>query len=218
MNLNPRTGALSGAFLLSSTLLLLPTAPAQAQQSLRPVLSAAQCQPLSEANFEMCCVAQNRAQFLTPEEVRSCPPLTTALVARVVEALQGEDDDLQRDGRNAGRAANPAAANPDAVDNTATSGVTGNNGQATGTAAAGGSAAAGGTASQGTAGAPSGGTGAKDGKNNNGLGNGGEPSAGEPEGEKGQDPSNPGQGGGKSKGGGGNGNAGGNKGGKGGNK
>ncbi|TIL84100.1 MAG: hypothetical protein E5Y73_34935, partial [Mesorhizobium sp.] len=49
--------------------------PATAQQ--RPRLAAAQCQPLTEANFALCCIAANRTSILSAAQIDMCPPVTT---------------------------------------------------------------------------------------------------------------------------------------------
>ena len=52
-------GLILGAFFVSA-----PSISASAQ-SQRPVLAAQQCQPLSNDNFELCCVALNRRAILS---------------------------------------------------------------------------------------------------------------------------------------------------------
>jgi hypothetical protein len=117
MHLIPKTNALCAALLLSSTFLFPLTGSAEAQDSRRPVVSADQCQLLTEGNFELCCVARNRSQILTPESAASCPPVTTALLERVMRRLQDGEQD-----RSAQTRADRAAA-PDEVDRTPTASV-----------------------------------------------------------------------------------------------
>ncbi len=58
----------------------MPTMPASAQSSIRPVLTAEQCVPLTEQNYAICCVALNRDELLTRAELDQCPPITTGQV------------------------------------------------------------------------------------------------------------------------------------------
>ena len=78
------------ALLLSSAICLAAlVTPAASQQSPRPRLSAAQCQPLTEANYEVCCIALNRRSILSAQQIDECPPLTTSLVSRAVRENGG---------------------------------------------------------------------------------------------------------------------------------
>ena len=76
---------MASAVLFSS----IPTFPAGAQNIERPTLTAAQCQPLSADNADLCCIALNRQQLLTDAEIEQCPPLTTARIRAVVEEHDG---------------------------------------------------------------------------------------------------------------------------------
>ena len=76
--------------------------PAVAQTVERPTLAADQCQPLTQANFELCCVAQNREVLLTGGEVDQCPPLTTALIQKVIDDMEDSDNDNGLDGGTTG--------------------------------------------------------------------------------------------------------------------
>lgn len=71
-------GAGSAAALLAAT-----TLPVSAQ-SPRPFLTAAQCQPLTEENYEMCCIAINRSSILSDDELGMCPPITTSLIQNIL--------------------------------------------------------------------------------------------------------------------------------------
>ncbi|WP_309083108.1 hypothetical protein [Chelativorans sp.] len=73
----------SFAALLSATLVF----PALAQQA-RPEMTTAQCNPLTEANRELCCVAINRERILTPSALDQCPPLTTSSVERALDLIE----------------------------------------------------------------------------------------------------------------------------------
>ena len=53
-------------------------------------MTAAQCQPLTADNYEMCCIALNRTELLRPGDLAQCPPLTTALIRGV---LSDDDSD-----------------------------------------------------------------------------------------------------------------------------
>src|SRR5690606_17729364 len=64
--------------------------PAAAQTGPRPVLTAAECQPLTEDNYALCCIAANRSRILTPSELDQCPPITTS---RIQAVLGGGGDD-----------------------------------------------------------------------------------------------------------------------------
>src|SRR5262245_34086343 len=59
--------------------------PATSQSNVRPRLTAAQCQPLTESNYELCCIARNRTSILTREQLDQCPPLTTSLIDSATE-------------------------------------------------------------------------------------------------------------------------------------
>lgn len=56
------------------------TIPAHAQNLTGPMLVAEQCSPLTDANYEACCMAQNRADILTAGQIEQCPPLSTAAI------------------------------------------------------------------------------------------------------------------------------------------
>ena len=59
--------------------------PATAQFSPRPFLTADQCQPLTEATYELCCIAANRSRILTPEQIDLCPPITTSRIQALLD-------------------------------------------------------------------------------------------------------------------------------------
>ncbi|RWP92001.1 MAG: hypothetical protein EOR89_33205, partial [Mesorhizobium sp.] len=75
--------------------------PATAQQSQRPRLAAAQCQPLTEANFALCCIAANRTSILSAAQIDMCPPVTTALITAALN--DGGDGDGGNGGGDKGR-------------------------------------------------------------------------------------------------------------------
>ena len=172
MNTFP-TRLMDRSVLVASTALLatMLAMPASAQSTL--VISAAQCQPLSQANLRICCDAVNRADFLTKEELASCVPTMTGSA------------------RTSGNAVDNAVDAVDAVDDGATSGVPTGQTSSLGTAsvgspagvgsAGGGSAGGGSSAGVGSADAGSGhaggggnhGNGNGGGQGNNGYGNGG---------------------------------------------
>ena len=60
--------------------------PARAQALERPIMNAEQCHPLSPSNYELCCVARNRIEILTPSEIDQCPPMTTAQINSVLSS------------------------------------------------------------------------------------------------------------------------------------
>jgi hypothetical protein len=80
-------------FLFSSTALMLVSSaflgaenfPARAQEVQRPLLTAQQCSPLTEANYDLCCVARNRMEILRAKEIDQCPPITTSLIQSVLD-------------------------------------------------------------------------------------------------------------------------------------
>jgi uncharacterized membrane protein YgcG len=98
MHLYPLGSGLSAALLLSSTV-LMSAVPAAAQNSLRPRLTVEQCQPLTRANFAMCCIAVNRQSILAPEQLAQCPPLTTSVIS---SALSGRGDGRSGGGNGGG--------------------------------------------------------------------------------------------------------------------
>ena len=80
--------------LISSALAAtLPTGFASAQNSLRPRMAAAACQPLTRDNFEMCCIALNRRSILSSEQLAQCPPLTTSVISAVLAGSENDGND-----------------------------------------------------------------------------------------------------------------------------
>lgn len=76
------------ALLISSALLAANWASsATAKESIRPRLTASQCQPLTDANYARCCIAINRRSILSPDQIEQCPPLTTSLIATTLARL-----------------------------------------------------------------------------------------------------------------------------------
>ena len=206
MKLLAAAGALSPAFLLSSAFLVLPGTSVYAQENPRPVLTADQCQPLTKDNLELCCVAQNRARLLSEEEIRSCPPVTTGLVERVVKILESDGSTDEGPNQETAAKASPAAAAVDAQTTGSVAAGAASTPASTATSGSASGAAAGQASSAGDQGADSAdAAGGSSGKNNNGLGNGSEPGdtpADSVSDVKGVDPSNPGKGNGGSNSGG----------------
>ncbi|TCD14202.1 hypothetical protein [Oricola cellulosilytica] len=63
---------------------------ASAQEVPRLILSAAQCQPLTEANYLSCCYAKNRTEILSLDQLEQCPPIRTTLL-RALRDLGGRE-------------------------------------------------------------------------------------------------------------------------------
>lgn len=81
-------GRTHSTLLISSALLAANWASsAAAQESIRPRLTAAQCQPLTDANYARCCIAINRRSILSSDQIEQCPPLTTSLIATTLARL-----------------------------------------------------------------------------------------------------------------------------------
>lgn len=70
----------TGLALMSVGFSTSTTIPAHAQNLTGPMLVAEQCSPLTDANYEACCMAQNRAEILTAGQIAQCPPLSTAAI------------------------------------------------------------------------------------------------------------------------------------------
>ncbi|WP_172751291.1 hypothetical protein [Ensifer sp. LCM 4579] len=87
----------SGLALLSAGFLASAPIPASGQAVERPILTADQCNPLTEANYELCCIALNRTELLSAGQLAQCPPLNTAVIRN---ALQSTPND--RSGDNGG--------------------------------------------------------------------------------------------------------------------
>ena len=87
----------------------MPIMPASAQSSVRPVLTAEQCVPLTEQNYAICCVALNRDELLTRSELDQCPPITTGQVGT---DDAGTDDSGTDDGGTDDGSSDDAAGNP----------------------------------------------------------------------------------------------------------
>ncbi|PBB83676.1 hypothetical protein CK216_27710, partial [Mesorhizobium sp. WSM3876] len=52
-------------------------------------MTAAQCQPLMESNYALCCIAINRNSILSRAQLDQCPPLTTSLIAATLDKEGG---------------------------------------------------------------------------------------------------------------------------------
>jgi hypothetical protein len=79
--------------LTAVAMLLVPmTSQVSAQDFARPTLMAEQCQPLSSANYELCCIALNRDQLLPADQAGQCPPLTDTFVQRVMEEARARQE------------------------------------------------------------------------------------------------------------------------------
>jgi hypothetical protein len=74
----------------ASLCLMVPN-PVEAQSVERPRLTAQQCQPLTADNADICCIALNRNELLTDEELDQCPPLTTARIRTVVDEFDSDE-------------------------------------------------------------------------------------------------------------------------------
>ncbi|MDK1373171.1 MULTISPECIES: hypothetical protein [unclassified Sinorhizobium] len=70
----------TGLALMSVGFFASTTVPARAQGAERPILTADQCSPLTEGNYQLCCMARNRNMILTAEQIEQCPPLSTAAI------------------------------------------------------------------------------------------------------------------------------------------
>ena len=92
-----RKNLMSSVWLASATLFILSTHPSAAQTLVQPTLTAEQCQPLSAANADLCCIALNRQQLLTSQEIDQCPPVTTARIQDVMEAQEPVDNTAPTD-------------------------------------------------------------------------------------------------------------------------
>lgn len=81
-------GRTHSILLISSAFLAVNWASSTAaQDSIRPRLTAAQCQPLTDANYARCCIAINRRSILSSDQIEQCPPLTTSLIAATLARL-----------------------------------------------------------------------------------------------------------------------------------
>ena len=91
MHLYPTCASRARAIFLVSTALVAVNlaTPASAQSSVRPRMTAAQCQPLTESNYALCCIASNRSSILSRAQIAMCPPITTALIATVTASGSG---------------------------------------------------------------------------------------------------------------------------------
>ncbi len=61
-----------------------------AQFSQNRTLNSQDCTPLTPLNYEVCCIAFNRASMLSPAELDLCRPLTPAQILRVAERTAEE--------------------------------------------------------------------------------------------------------------------------------
>ena len=85
----------TGLALISAGFLAVAAAPAGAQQVERPILTVDQCTPLTESNYELCCIALNRTEILSAGQLAQCPPLTTTFIRNVFQSTdndRGADD------------------------------------------------------------------------------------------------------------------------------
>lgn len=71
----------------SAVLAASMTSSTAAQDSIRPQMTAAQCQPLTDANYAMCCIAINRGSILSSDQLDQCPPITTSLIATTLSRI-----------------------------------------------------------------------------------------------------------------------------------
>ncbi|RUX92521.1 hypothetical protein EN935_02730 [Mesorhizobium sp. M7D.F.Ca.US.004.03.1.1] len=85
-------GRYRSALLISSALITANwVSCTQAEESIRPRLTAAQCQPLTDANYARCCIAINRRSILSSDQIEQCPPITTSLIATTL-ARSGDNN------------------------------------------------------------------------------------------------------------------------------
>ncbi|RWE19017.1 MAG: hypothetical protein EOS41_31025, partial [Mesorhizobium sp.] len=91
MHLHPSCASRARAILLVSSALIAANlaTSASAQNSIRPRMTAAQCQPLMESNYALCCIAINRNSILSRAQLDQCPPLTTSLIAATLDKEGG---------------------------------------------------------------------------------------------------------------------------------
>ncbi|MCG5482023.1 MAG: hypothetical protein KK478_23835 [Ensifer alkalisoli] len=94
----------SGVALLSAGFLASAPVPASGQAMERPILTADQCSPLTESNYELCCIALNRTEILNAGQLAQCPPLSTALIRNVLQSTPNDrgGDDGNGNGGNGG--------------------------------------------------------------------------------------------------------------------
>ena len=88
-------------FLSAALIVSWPAPPTSAAQSIKRLrLTAGQCQPLTNSNYEACCLAINRASILSRAQLDQCPPLTTAQISNTVDREHGggTGNDGSRDG------------------------------------------------------------------------------------------------------------------------
>ncbi len=96
-------GRTHSTLLISSALLAASCASSTAaQDSIRPRLTAAQCQPLTDANYAQCCIAINRRSILSSDQIEQCPPLTTSLIAATLARLGDSNVPGSADGSSVG--------------------------------------------------------------------------------------------------------------------
>ncbi|OAP45836.1 hypothetical protein ATB98_04015 [Sinorhizobium saheli] len=67
--------------IMSAGFLVSGAVPVRAQAVEATIVTADQCSPLTDDNYQLCCMAQNRADVLTTAQIAACPPLSTALIS-----------------------------------------------------------------------------------------------------------------------------------------
>ena len=146
------------------------TVPSTAQISSRPFLTADQCQPLTEENYELCCIAANRSRILTRAQIKQCPPITTSRI----QALTDWPGSPSEGGFFRASAENGGSPSGGGSSGGSSSGGSSSGGGSSGGSSSGGSSSGGAGASAGAgAGASSGGTGAGAGASAGGGSSGG---------------------------------------------
>ena len=86
---NSRLTSTAMALILGAFFVSVPSIQASAQSQVRPILNAQQCSPLSDENYEICCIALNRSDILSATDIAQCPPLTTSLISNVLAESNG---------------------------------------------------------------------------------------------------------------------------------
>jgi hypothetical protein len=110
-----------GAAMLCATSLTPFAAPAFAQAA----MTAAACQPLSTANLEACCAAEDWREIILPGDIAFCPPLSAG------------DSESGRLGQELADADNGGDPDPNGVDPDQTGSIDGNPGNTAEVGAAG---------------------------------------------------------------------------------
>lgn len=103
----------TGLALMSVGFSTSTTIPAHAQNLTGPMLVAEQCSPLTDANYEACCMAQNRAEILTAGQIAQCPPLSTAAIGNPFSTTSTDSGPRNLNGDDGGGGQDPGKGNQD---------------------------------------------------------------------------------------------------------